>query len=83
MEFEKNFIKDLISLECFEESDFTIDEIKKIIGEDYTDLTDLRSRLANGTDNETIIYEEDHLTLDHILDYMEILMKYLKMGDFK
>ena len=45
---------------------------------DYQDLIDLRNRIANGTDDDTTLYEEDHLTLDHILDYMEVFMKYIK-----
>lgn len=82
MEFEKRFIRDLIVGECFDDG-FTIDEIKNSISKDYEDLVDLRSRLANGTDRETTIYGDDYLTLDHMADYMEILMKYLKMGDFR
>lgn len=52
--------------------DFTDDDIKKIIQQDYSDLINLRNRLA---EPDTIIYEEDYLLLDHILDYIEIICK--------
>lgn len=68
------FIRLLLERNVFDE-DFTIDDIKRIIQADYEDCVDLRNRIANGTDEETIIYEEDHLILDRILDYLEILMK--------
>ena len=56
-----------------------LDDIKQ----DYEDLIFLRNRLKEGTDKDIEIYEEDHITLDHILDYMEILMTLIGMGDFK
>lgn len=68
------FVRLLLERNVFDE-DFTIDDIKRIIQADYEDCVDLRNRIANGTDEETIIYEEDHLILDRILDYLEILMK--------
>lgn len=48
---------------------------------DYEDLIDLRNRIKEGTDNDTQLFEEDHITLDHVLDYMEIFMKLIGMGD--
>ena len=55
-------------------------EILNYIKVDYEDLIALRNRLKEG---EYSIFEEDHLTLEHILDYMEIFMKLIGMGDFK
>ena len=81
-EFEQALIRDLIYETAFG-FDFTNSEIKDIVMQDYNDLIDLRNRIKNGTDDDTTLYEEDHLTLDHILDYMEIFMKYLKIGDKK
>lgn len=57
------------------------EQIKKDITADYSDLIDLRNRIKNGTDEDTELYEEDHITLDHILDYMELFMKIIKVGD--
>ena len=59
------------------------DKILNDIKQDYEDLIFLRNRLKEGTDKETEIYEEDHITLDHILDYMEILMVLIGMGEIK
>lgn len=52
-------------------------DIKNYLQLDYDDLVDLRNRLSNDTEHShhNEIYEEDHLTLDHILDYLEILLK--------
>ena len=51
------------------------------IKSDYEDLIDLRNRIHDGTDNDTQLFEEDHMTLDHVLDYMQIFMKLIGMGD--
>jgi hypothetical protein len=50
-----------------------------LIKEDYENCIDLRNRIKNGTDADTTLYEEDHLTLDHILDYMETFYKMIKI----
>lgn len=52
-------------------NDITKTKVKKDILNDYTYLIDLRNRLA---EYDTDIYEEDHVILDHILDYMEIFI---------
>lgn len=59
------------------------EQIKKDITADYSDLIDLRNRIKDGTDTDTQLYEEDSITLDHILDYIELFMKIIKVGDFK
>lgn len=51
------------------------EKVKNDVVADYEDLIDLRNRIANGTDDDTTLYEEDHITLDHVLDYMEIFIK--------
>lgn len=58
----------------------TDNDIKNYLQLDYDDLVDLRNRLSNDTEHphHNEIYEDDHLILDHILDYMEILMEILK-----
>lgn len=55
----------------------TDNDIKNYLQLDYDDLVDLRNRLSNDTEHphHNEIYEEDHLILDHILDYLEILLK--------
>lgn len=55
----------------------TDNDIKNYLQLDYNDLIDLRNRLSNDTEHphHNEIYEEDHLILDHILDYLEILLK--------
>lgn len=53
--------------------DATDSDIKTCLQLDYNDLVDLRNRLSNDTHNE--IHKEDQLTLDHVLDYLEILLK--------
>ncbi len=58
--------------------DFNNEELKDILLQDYDDLIDLRNRIKNGTDDETTLYEEDHITLDHVLDYIEL---FIKMGE--
>lgn len=52
-------------------------EIKDTVVRDYHNLIDLRNRIKDSFD-VAILYEEDHLTLDHILDYMEIFIKIIK-----
>lgn len=52
------------------------DKLIKLVKEDYNNLIDLRNRLeCEGED----IYEEDHITCNHILDYMELLYSILKI----
>lgn len=58
--------------------DYTDKELKDILLQDYEDLIDLRNRIKDGTDEDTTLYEEDHITLDHILDYIEL---FIKMGE--
>ena len=64
-------------------NDTTIKDVKLLgnITQDYDDLIDLRNRIKEGTDTDTKLFEEDHITLDHILDYMEIFMKLIGMGE--
>lgn len=66
-------------------NDTTIKDIELLgnITQDYDDLIDLRNRIKEEIENDTKLFEEDHITLDHILDYMEIFMKLIGMGDFK
>lgn len=75
-DFEKQFIGDLICRDTFGD-DWSINEIKCSIMQDFTDLIDLRNRI----NSDDMIFGEDANTLDHILDYMEILMKHLKMEE--
>lgn len=56
---------------------WTDKEIKDTVVRDYHNLIDLRNRIKDSFD-VAIFYEEDHLTLDHILDYMEIFIKIIK-----
>ena len=77
--FETTFLRDLTCNVNFGD-EWTIDEIKNSIAKDYSDLINLRSRIAGGTDEDTELYEEDRITLDHMLDYMEIIMQELKIG---
>lgn len=51
---------------------------KEELLKDYYDLIELRNRLHDSTDNDIVIYEEDHITLDRILDYMEYFIKGVK-----
>lgn len=53
-------------------------EILGYIKVDYEDLISLRNRLKEG---EYTIFEDDHITLDHILDYIEIFMKLIGMEE--
>ena len=66
-------IKEKYADDCVEN-----EKVKNDVVADYEDLIDLRNRIANGTDDDTTLYEEDHITLDHILDYMEIFIKIIK-----
>ena len=56
-------------------------KVKKDMLGDYEYLIDLRNRLADGTDDDTELFEEDHVILDHILDYMEIFIDEIMKGD--
>ena len=67
--------------EKYSDENVSNEKIKKDVRADYNDLVDLRNRIKNGTDEDTELYEEDHITLDHILDYMELFMKIIKVGD--
>ena len=48
---------------------------KKVVDDlkgDYDSLVDLRNRIHDSTDEELPkLYEEDHIVLDHILDFLE------------
>lgn len=48
---------------------------KKVIEDlkgDYNSLVELRNRIHDSTDEEPPkLYEEDHIVLDHILDFLE------------
>ena len=67
--------------EKYSDENVSNEKIKKDVRADYNDLVDLRNRIKNGTDEDTELYEEDSITLDHILDYMELFMKIIKVGD--
>lgn len=71
-----NIIKEIIRNKTYNFG-ATDTEIKNYLQQDYNDLVDLRNRLSNDTEHphHNEIYEEDHLILDHILDYLEILLK--------
>lgn len=53
-------------------------ETKGFIEEDYDKLLDLRNRLSNDTEYPHEIYEEDHLLLDSVLDYLECIKEIIK-----
>ena len=55
-------------------------ETKGFIEEDYDKLLDLRNRLSNDTEypHHNEIYEEDHLLLDSVLDYLECIKEIIK-----
>lgn len=55
---------------CFDNKD-----ILKTVVADYEDLVDLRNRF-----NDNLFFEEDHITLDHVLDYMEVFIDLIR-GD--
>ena len=71
-----NIIKEIIKNKTYNFG-ATDTEIKNYLQQDYDNLVDLRNRLSNDTEHPHYneIYEEDHLILDHILDYLEILLK--------
>ena len=71
-----NIIKEIIRNKTYNFG-ATDTEIKNYLNKDYEDLVDLRNRLSNDTEHphHNEIYEEDYLILDHILDYLEILLK--------
>lgn len=60
-----------------------IERIKSVINnidetglkQDYADLIELRNRFIG----DEALYEEDHITLDHALDSLEILIKVIKI----
>ena len=68
-------VYELLKDACDVLESWTDEKIKKTVVNDYLNLIDLRNRIADGTDDDTTLYEEDHLTLDHILDYMEVFIK--------
>ena len=68
-----NEIKEKYADSCIDD-----EQVEKDIIADYEDLIDLRNRITNGTDDDTTLYEEDHITLDHILDYMEIFIDLIR-----
>lgn len=51
------------------------DQIIKDMQSDYESLIDLRNRIKEGTDDDTTLYEEDSIVLDHTLDLLELLAK--------
>ena len=58
-------------------ADERVDDLKVIkdLEEDYLQLVNLRNRIKESTDEEMPnTYEEDHITLDHILDLLELLI---------
>lgn len=66
-------------LEFLVDKEKTDEKISKLITEDYADLIDLRNRIKENGD----IYEEDHITLDHILDYIELFMIHLEIAKWE
>jgi hypothetical protein len=75
----KNEIINHLKENYFANSGMTEEEILTSIQQDYEDLIDLRNRIKEGTDCDTTLYEEDSITLDHCLDYMELLMTQLEI----
>lgn len=61
-----DYLRDLSGLE-----DKTDAELSTIIFNDIDDLLDLQDRIILNKP----LYEEDRTTIDHILDYLEILLK--------
>ena len=66
---------------CPNGNDFTDEEIYDNVLVDYYNLVALRNRLEYEIECNDI-YEEDILTLDHNLDYLELFIKLIK-GDKK
>lgn len=59
----------------------TVDDAKllKDIKSDYNNIIDLRNRIHDSTDTEPCkMYDEDHIVLDHVLDFMELLITAIK-----
>lgn len=51
-------------------------KVMKDLKGDYDSLVELRNRIHDSTDEETPkLYEEDHIVLDHILDFLEEVFK--------
>lgn len=63
-------LKNINGFESFSDA-----KIKEVIKMDFWHLVDLRNRLKDGTDDDTQIFEEDPIVIDHILDYLEIFIK--------
>lgn len=53
--------------------------IKRVLKANYNDVMELRNRLT--PDGEDVIYQEDHLTLDIVLDLYALLGLLLNGGD--
>ena len=64
-------IVELIDNNLIEENGKEFETLRKYLLNDYSDLIDLRNRIKETTEDETPLYEEDHITLDHVLDSIE------------
>ena len=61
---------------CMFVEDATNEKVMGFLKGDYKIIIDLRNRIHDSTDEEPPeLYEEDFLTLDHILDFLEEVFK--------
>lgn len=78
----KKIVAQVVSLiddNLIEENDNAFETLQKYLEQDYFDCIDLRNRIAEGSDNDTELFEEDHLMLDHILDCCEVFINIIKI----
>lgn len=72
----KKILVDMLDTQLFgfDESEQNVKTLLRLMKRDYDDLIDIRNKVAQDIE----MYEEDHHTLDHILDYMEYLYQIIK-----
>ena len=72
-------IIELIDDNLIEEDGNEFETLQRYLEQDYVDLIDLRNRIKDGTDEDTTLYEEDHITLDHTLDSLETFIGIIRI----
>lgn len=76
---EKKDIEEIINeiKELYADPENTTDfKVKRDLITDYNDIIELRNKLEYDVESDKI-YEEDIISLDHVLDFMEIMFKRL------
>lgn len=72
-------VVELIDSNLIDENGSEFETLQRYLEQDYDDLISLRNRIKESSDNDIVIYEEDHIVLDHTLYSLETLIDIIKI----